>query len=164
MRSLIAGAAFLIVPALLLCGQNLPIAPDWVYISTPMHWQSPPAKLELQERTSPATILIINPTGEYDSVFCYVIEQQDKTITLSNGDGFVVRRGSWLQNGNHRIATAKVIFRTVERIGEVAEPEERLEYVVGKNGTGLQAADGHNYAHSPRFKDFAKIKSIAQTK
>ena len=122
MRMTLASLALAMLVNVAAYGQTDAIAPDWVFISTPLKWQSPPPNAELHIRTTPATLLVVYPSGKYAAVSCLLIQQKDGAVTISHGDGYVVRSSTWKMVSDKLSANASVVFRTVSRIGNT-EPE-----------------------------------------
>ncbi len=77
-----------------------PIESTWIY-TTPIHWQHAPHGIH--ERTASATIVVLYPEGGYLEVASGLIEQSDKSVTFSNGDDFIVRRGTWSRTDENAI-------------------------------------------------------------
>jgi hypothetical protein len=84
-------------------------------IDTP--WVYPPPELENRTRSAPATVLLFRSSGEYVEYHFWIIEQADKTLRMSNGDGHVVAIGSWRRGGKGAIATRRIVDHTVPVIG-----------------------------------------------
>jgi hypothetical protein len=100
------------------------ISPEWLFVQTPLLWKPPPAKVGVEIRgTSAATVLVLYPNGKYAAVECLLIKQKDGTVTISNGDGQVIRIGTWSQNGiASLLAVSTVVFRTIAMMG-MNQPE-----------------------------------------
>src|SRR5688572_18322952 len=93
--------------------QGPPVGVLLVRIDTP--WVYPPPEVGNRTRTAPATVLLFRSNGEYVEHHFWVIEQADKTLRMSLGDGHVVVVGSWRLGGNGAIATRRIVDRTVPR-------------------------------------------------
>jgi len=139
------------------------IAPDWVLVSTPLKWESHPRKAEFHIHTAPATLLVVYPNGMYAEVACLLIEQTDGRVTISHGDGYIVRSGTWKTVDNKLVANATVVFRTLWLVSK-KEPESsrderfRIEQVRGHRE--LLEDSGQKYAPLPRFSDFDSLATF----
>ena len=89
------GAKLLLVLAALLLhdravGQTWPIRPDWVLVRHPLKWESPPREPKLNKKIAQAEIIVLNPSGAFATVFCFLIRQKDGAISISRGDSHTV--------------------------------------------------------------------------
>src|SRR6266446_6935181 len=82
-------------------------------------WVSPPPEIDNPTRSAPATVVLFRANGEYVEHHFWVIEQRDKTLTMSSGDPHVVVVGTWRLAGSRILATRERIARTVHVLGGV---------------------------------------------
>ncbi len=90
-----------------------PIDPNWVY-TTPLRWVHAVPAAGIDERTSYATILVLYPTGQYAEVAAALLEHgREKSVTLSNSDGLILRAGTWSRTDEQVIRIqARELFRS----------------------------------------------------
>lgn len=163
MRVTLAAIALAMFVNITAYGQINAIAPDWVLVSTPLKWKSPPRKVELHIHTAPATVLVVYPNGRYAAVACLLIEQTDGRVTISRGDGYIVRSGAWKRVDNKLVADTTVVFRTLWLVSK-KEPESsrnerfRVEQVRGHQE--LLQDGGQKYAPLTRFSDFEGLATL----
>jgi hypothetical protein len=62
-------------------------------------------------------------------VSCYLIKQADGTITISKGDGEVVRIGQWKSRDAEVEVKSQIVFRTVTMIGRAIPEQEFSEHL-----------------------------------
>ncbi len=82
-------------------GQEGPIDPTWVYVSA-VKWVHAPK--EIHVRAGFAVVSVLFPEGRYVEVSASLI-QHDKTkrVTFSQGDGTLIRGGTWSRTDDNRI-------------------------------------------------------------
>ena len=144
--------------------QAAKIDPTWVYISQPLRWESPPRNLHLRIKTASAQVIILYPSGSLSEVGCLLIRQQDGKITISKGDGEVVKAGTWVSEGESIILTSHVVFRTVQLINPAtgkAESESDVTEVFRKGPNSLQQVGKKRYVHLKTFDDFESLSALA---
>ena len=90
-----------------------PIDPNWVYL-TPIHWVHAIPAAGIDERTTYATILVLYPTGQFAEVSAALLEHgREKSVTLSNSDGLILRSGTWARTDERAIRIqARELFRS----------------------------------------------------
>jgi hypothetical protein len=91
---------------------------QWVFASQPITWQYPPPEVDLKERTGPVELIVLYPSGEYGYVACYIIQRSDRSLTISRGDGFLVKVGTWRRNGNAVLVTSRTVYQEVLQFGK----------------------------------------------
>ena len=147
--------------------QTNAIDPAWVFISTPLKWQSPPPDAGRRIRTTPATMIVLYPSGSYAEVHCVLIQQENKTITISHGDAFVVRRGTWKAADGKLDASSSVVFRTVAIVGKPLPEPPLTEHFTVKELKGRKEivdSSGQKYAPSPTFNDVEELVVVVDTR
>jgi len=113
----------------LMFAQQTPVKPEWVLVGgQPIHWDSPPRGTHIPIKTSPASILIFNPNGDFAELGCLLIRQKDGTVLISHGDGFVVGAGRWTHDANSVTVMSRVVYRTVPMVGG-AKPESEEQRI-----------------------------------
>ena len=163
MRTTLVGLALATIATVTAHGQINAIAPNWVFVPTPLKWKSPPRRAGLHIHTAPATLLVVYPNGVYVSVACLLIEQNDGTVTISHGDGYVVRKGTWKSVDNELIAEATVVFRTLWLVSKKEPESPQTEQFTVKQVRGhqeLKAVGGQKYAPLARFTDFDGLATL----
>lgn len=105
------------------------IAKVWMHVDGP--WESPPPEVGLNERTAPATLIRFDADGAFSMLHCYLIEQ-DKKLTISNGDGQVISLGLWAESESAIDATFRLVHETVQPVGgrKSPGPEESASAVI----------------------------------
>ena len=90
-----------------------PIDSTWVY-TTQLHWVHAVPAPGIDERTTYATILILYPTGQFAEVSAALLEHgREKSVTLSNSDGLILREGTWSRTDDRAIRIqARELFRS----------------------------------------------------
>jgi hypothetical protein len=145
-------------------GQTAKLDPSWVYVSHPLKWEAPPRKVHLNIKTASAEIVILYPSGELSVVGCLLIKQRDGRVTISQGDGEVVKAGSWTSDGDVLNLTSRVVYRTVARIGTEngqPNPEPEVRQVLQKTANSLWQERKRRYAHLPEFDDLESLRQFA---
>lgn len=92
--------------------QQGPIDPNWVYI-TPVHWKHAPRGIN--ESWSFADVAILYPEGQYLEISAALIKRdKDKSVGVSNGDGLLLRTGTWSRTDEQviRIHSREVFWST----------------------------------------------------
>jgi hypothetical protein len=166
MRATLAGLALATIVAVTAYGQINTIAPNWVFVGTPVKWKSPPRRAELHLHTAPTTLLVVYPNGVYASVTCLLVEQNEGAITISHEDGYVVRKGTWKSVNSDLIANATVVFRTLWLVSKeepVSPHTEQFKVKQVRGHTELKAAGGQKYAPLARFADFDGLTRLITT-
>lgn len=144
--------------------QSTTIASDWVFVSSPLRWESPPLQAKLPIHTAPATIVVIYPDGRYAALACLLIKQKDGRITISNGDGFVVHIGAWSDSGGKLVANSSVVFRSVALVRKAAPETPQIQQFMVKqvNGHRELYSGGKKYAPLPHFTDLNNLANIVR--
>ena len=112
-------------------GQDRGVQPNWLFVSHPLRWESPPRKLHSTIKTADADLIVLYPTGQFAGVSCYLIKRADGTITISRGDGDVVRIGKWQPEGAGILTKSQVVYRTVTIEGR-SMPETEISERFGR--------------------------------
>lgn len=66
---LIAGLWALLLPCLS-AEQIVPIDPQWVLVSDPLRWTTPPPEIENRTHTASGSIIVLYPSGTFGEVWC----------------------------------------------------------------------------------------------
>jgi hypothetical protein len=90
-----------------------PIDRNWVY-QTALHWVHAVPAAGIDERTTYATIMVLYPTGQFAEVSAALLEHgREKSVTLSNQDGLILRAGTWSRTDDRVIRIqARELFRS----------------------------------------------------
>jgi hypothetical protein len=86
----------------------------WVYVRDGLKWESPPkGTTEGLRYSNNAFLAVLFPSGEYVGVFP-VLYRDEKTghISISRGDGMVIRKGRWEKGANGSIHIKSSIVYT----------------------------------------------------
>jgi hypothetical protein len=111
------------------------IQPDWVLVRQPLKWQSPPRKLHSKSKTARAEVIVLNPSGAFAAVYCFLIRQQDGAITISRGDSHSVTAGTWRATGPTVSVKSRLVYADVLPIGKpVPGAESASQFVISLRG------------------------------
>jgi hypothetical protein len=148
--------------SLICAGQETQIRPEWAVFSSPLKWESPPPELQSKEKTAPARIRVFFPSGDYGQVGCYLIRQEDGSVSISRGDGFVVAIGKWKQDRAKVLVSSRVVYRTVVIMNRpIPEPESTEQFIAEKGTyTTTQGEKQRRYAPMPKFKDWGFLADL----
>src|SRR5512146_138768 len=135
------------------------ISPEWVFVRTPQIWESSTPDAEVPTRVSPTVVVVLYPNGDYAAVSGLLVEQASGKITISN-DGYVVRAGTWKQDGDKITASGTVVFRTRRSATGRPDKMQTKQFIVKQvNGQKrLQELGGETYEHLKQFDDFANLE------
>jgi hypothetical protein len=77
------------------------VRPEWAYVPRQLHWKRPPAKAVTGLLYSDdAEIVVFYPDGRYAEIGCVLYRSKgDRLLSISAGDDYGVRRGSWSRTG-----------------------------------------------------------------
>jgi hypothetical protein len=148
-------------------GQTNAISAEWVFISTPLNWQAPPPQTGIRIHSAPAVIIVLYPNGQYAEVACILIRQNDKSMTISHGDGFVVRSGTWKAADDELEARSSIVFRTVNIKGPpLPEPPLTERFTIKRSLGPKEILDsrGGRYAPSSKFRDMEELSAVIETR
>jgi hypothetical protein len=109
----------------------------------------------LKEKTGPGEIMVLYPSGDFGYVACYLIRQADGTVTISRGDGFVVKIGKWKRSDSTVTLTSRTVYREIVMIGRaIPEPEvvEQFHDISHGGYWSLRTAD-MQFRSLPTFRD-----------
>lgn len=102
----------------------------WLYVRDALKWEAPPkGTTEGVRHCDNAFLAVLFPSGEYVGVFP-VLYRDDKTkhISISRGDGAVIRRGHWKKDTDGLIRiTSSVVYSPVPRVGRNYPYDEKDE-------------------------------------
>jgi len=132
---------------------------DWVFVSHPLHWKSPPKALHLKEKTVDADLIVLFPDGQFAGVSCYLIKQADGTITISRGDGDVVRIGQWQSRDAEVMVKSQVVFRTVTMIDR-AIPEQEVSELLKRSASDRLRTSRWEYRKLQQFSDLEYLDTL----
>ena len=146
------------VMLLLVCrnanSQLRPIDPNWIRISQPKEWISPPRELHLNEKTGVGEIMVLYPSGEYGYVACYLIRGKNGHLSISRGDGFVVKTGTWERKDTRLLVTSRTVYMTVVVEGKPVPSQPEVEsFSDSTAGTIRREKDLAVFRHTSTFTD-----------
>jgi hypothetical protein len=84
----------------------------------PSRWQSPPPEIGSSIKTGVAEVIVLYPSGEYGYVACYLIQHADRTVSISRGDDFLVKIGSWTRDGDTVTVTSRTVYQAIVAVGK----------------------------------------------
>lgn len=157
--------AKLLLSLFLLCivcsAQIEKIKPEWATFSSPLEWESPPPELQAEFKSAPARIRVFFPDGLYGQVGCYIIRQANGSVSISRGDGEVVRVGRWQQDGNQLVVSSRVVYRTVDLPETpIPEPEIVERFNFKRNQYWTLWNDKERYAPLQHFEDWGYLTDL----
>jgi hypothetical protein len=132
---------------------------DWLFVSHPLRWEPPPRTSHSKIKTAAADLIVLFPTGQFAGVSCLLIKQSDGAITISRGDGDVVRIGQWQPEDGGVRAKSQVVYRTVTIIGR-AIPEQEVSEQFKKSATDRLRGSRWEYRRLQRFSDFEYLDTL----
>ena len=89
-----------------------PIDPHWVYLA-PVHWKHAPRGIA--ESWSFSDVAILYPEGQYLEISAGLVRRdKDRLVGVSNGDGLLLRTGTWARTDDRviRIHSREVFWST----------------------------------------------------
>lgn len=141
--------------------QVIPVDPSWVKISQPTHWISPPRSLHLGSKTGSSEIIVMYPSGQFRYLACYLIRQRDGRLSISRGDGLVVRAGTWVQAGDDVTVTAQTVYRVVVMTGRsIPEHQETETFTIAPKGALRRMKDSSVFRPLPSFNDLEFLAGV----
>lgn len=106
------------------------IDPHWVYVREGLKWETPPkGTTEGVKYCDNAFLAILFPSGEYVGVFP-VLYRNNKTkhISISRGDGMVIRRGRWTKENDGSIrVVSSIVYTPLPQAGKHYPADEQEE-------------------------------------
>ena len=134
----------------------------WVTIWQPARWESPPPELGSRIKTGPAHIMVLYPSGDFGLVACYLIRQTDGAVTISRGDGFVVKLGAWKTANGAVTITSRTVYREIVLPGETIPGPEGVERFRGvfRDGNWYLAADKKRFRPMRGFSDLNFLATV----
>ena len=118
--------------------QFRPIDNGWFTVRQPSKWQSPPRQLHSKIKSGPAQIMVLYPSGDFGYLACYLIRRPDGSVTISRGDGFVVKIGNWEKANGTVTVRSRTVYREVVAIGQPI-PEPEVMGGISEQGTTMAA-------------------------
>lgn len=102
----------------------------WVYMKDGLKWEAPPkGTTEGVKYSDNAFLAVFYPSGDYIGVFP-VLYRDDKTkhISISRGDGMVIRKGHWTKDGDATVrVTSSIVYTPVPQAGRTYPYDEKQE-------------------------------------
>jgi len=149
----------LALPTCLAAAQGRSVRPDWVFVSHPLRWDSPPRELHLQQREARAALVVLYPSGQFAGVACFLIKGANGSITISRGDGDVVRIGQWQTEGKRVLAKSQVVYRTVTIEGR-SMPEAEISERFSRTTPNRLRSSRSEYRNLKGFADFEYLDTL----
>jgi hypothetical protein len=132
---------------------------EWVFVSHPLRWDSPPRELHLKQKEASADLVVLYPTGQFAGISCYLIKGSNGKIAISRGEGDVVRIGEWQLEGADVLAKSRVVFRTVTIEGRPIPEAEISERFRKKTPSRLRGSP-FEYRKLKGFSDLAYLDTL----
>ena len=132
---------------------------DWIFVSHPLRWESPPRTLHLGIKTAAADLIVLYPTGQFAGVSCLLIKGSNGFVSISRGDGEIVRIGKWLQKGNTIQVKSQIVYRTGPIIGR-AIPEDEVTEQFKRSAKDRLRSSGWEYVALQRFSDLEYLDGL----
>ncbi len=161
------GAKLLLVLAALLLhdravGQTWPIRPDWVLVRHPLKWESPPREPKLNKKIAQAEIIVLNPSGAFATVFCFLIRQKDGAISISRGDSHTVSVGTWKKERESITVRSRVLYTDGLPIGKPIPGDEIESHFTASSRGGRWRLASPTGAYEPlqRLEDLEFLATM----
>jgi hypothetical protein len=103
------------------------IESGWIMVKEPAKWTSPPRKLRSHQKIGPGELIVLYPDGQYGYLACYLILQENGKISISRGDGFLVKTGTWARVGNNVTVTSQTVYMEVVMRGRSIPDRQETE-------------------------------------
>src|ERR1019366_10110387 len=101
-------------------------------------------------KTAAADLIVLYPTGQFAGVSCLLIKGSNGFVSISRGDGEIVRIGKWLQKGNTIQVKSQIVYRTGPIIGR-AIPEDEVTEQFKRSAKDRLRSSGWEYVALQRF-------------
>jgi len=163
------GVRFAFCIAVFICCIRAPAQPElrhvdahWVTIQRPARWLSPPPEIGSKIKSGPAQIMVLYPSGAFGYVACSLIRQADGAVSVSRGDGFVVKVGTWKRAKDAVTITSRTVYREIVRRGQSIPGPEVVEQfrVVSGDGTWHLATDSSRFEPMQGFQDLDFLAAV----
>ena len=135
------------------------INPSWVYINKDIKWESPPKEIEQTFQGSlNSNIVVFYPNGKFAFVGCTLYrDNKTRTIAISMGDDFSVRKGIWKKDGaGNIIVNSHLTHSMSENISEQTEIWKVKEQSSERLANSLEI-NGEIYIPLPKVGNFDQI-------
>jgi hypothetical protein len=151
--------------ALLLCspgiGEIRQIETQWVLVSEPVDWKSPPREIGSKTKTGFAEVIVLYPSGEYGYVACYLIHQRKGDVSISRGDSHAVMIGTWRERGGEVEVTSHVVYQDVRVSGRPIPGPATVERYAKVSGSGLRRIrDKKRFLPLPSLQDLRFLATL----
>lgn len=137
-----------------------PVDASWVKVSQPKHWISPPRSLHLRSKTGSGEIVVLYPSGQFRYLACYLIRQRDGRLSISRGDGLVVKAGTWFRVGSNITVTAQTVYRVVVMSKQKIPDDPENETFTAPNGALKRNKDNTVFRSVPGFDDLGFLADV----
>jgi hypothetical protein len=135
------------------------VQPDWIFVSRPLRWESPPRALHLKQKEARADLVVLYPTGQFAGVSCFLIKGPNGRVKISRGDGDVVRVGKWQPEGAGVLAKSQVVYRTVTIEGR-SIPETEINERFSRPTPGRLRNSKVDYRNLREFSDLEYLDTL----
>jgi hypothetical protein len=103
---------------------------QWIYVSDGLKWETPPkGTTEGVKYCNNAFLAVFFPSGDYAAVFPVLYrDNKTKHISISRGDGMVIRNGRWTKetNGSIRIVSS-IVYTPLPQAGRHYPTDKKEE-------------------------------------
>ncbi len=113
-------------------------------------------------KTAPADLIVLYPNGRFAGVSCLLIRQADGSISISKGDGQIVRTGEWLQRDKTILVKSRVVYRTVAIMGR-AIPEPEVSEKFERPAARRLRSSKSEYRGLQQFADLKELNTLIPT-
>lgn len=139
-----------------------PIQRDWVLVSQPLKWRSPPRKVHSSTKYAAADLIVLNPTGSFAQLFCVLYRQHNGDITISRGDSHSLRVGKWTIVGTVLSAKDRLVYADALPIGKpVPGPEMTREFeLLSRDGSGWLVQSGKTFKPLAGLSDLEFLAAV----
>jgi hypothetical protein len=157
---------FLALSTMLLHGSAIaqvrPIEQQWVLVRQPLKWESPPREIGLSTKTAPAEVVVLNPSGAFAIVYCYLIRQKDGAISISRGDSHTVAVGTWKREQNSITVRSRVVYTDALPIGKpIPGPETKNQFTASFRAREWRLGSGAgSYKPLSRLEDLEFLATM----
>jgi hypothetical protein len=91
--------------------------PTGAWMPIDVKWQSAPADVEPNLSIVSTRVLYFQPDGKMNVIGC-VVNRQFSHYTISAGDGQTIAAGDWHEENGRILARSRLVYRSVQIIGE----------------------------------------------
>jgi len=100
--------------------------------------------------------MVFYPTGHVGWLACYLSRQANGTVTISRGDGFVVKIGTWEKANGTVTVRSRTVYREIVVTGQAIPASEVIEQFrdLSRDGYWRLRKGQERFEPLPGFVDF----------